>query len=88
MGEKTKSATRAETARQLGFALPLDAPDRGPLTGTPLAEARTETRDLVPTELMRRGARVDVVEAYRTVVPEDAAARSREILGGRRRPER
>ena len=30
-------------------------------------------RDLVPVELARRGARVDVVEAYRTVVPEDAA---------------
>jgi len=37
-------------------------------------------RDLVPVELTRRGAIVDVVEAYRTVVPEDAAARAREIL--------
>ena len=44
-------------------------------------------RDLVPTELVRRGAQVDVVEAYRTVVPEDAAARSREIVGARRRPD-
>jgi uroporphyrinogen III methyltransferase/synthase len=32
-------------------------------------------RDLVPAELSRRGARVDVVEAYRTVVPADAAER-------------
>jgi uroporphyrinogen III methyltransferase / synthase len=32
-------------------------------------------RDLVPAELTRRGALVDVVEAYRTVIPEDAAAR-------------
>jgi uroporphyrinogen III methyltransferase / synthase len=32
-------------------------------------------RDLVPTELARRGAHVDVVEAYRTVVPADAASR-------------
>ena len=32
-------------------------------------------RDLVPAELARRGAHVDVVEAYRTVVPEGAAAR-------------
>jgi uroporphyrinogen III methyltransferase/synthase len=31
-------------------------------------------RDLVPVELSRRGARVDVVEAYRTVVPADAAS--------------
>ena len=32
-------------------------------------------RDLVPVELARRGAQVDVVEAYRTGVPEGAAAR-------------
>ena len=30
-------------------------------------------RDLVPVELTRRGAIVDVVEAYRTVIPADAA---------------
>ena len=40
-------------------------------------------RDLVPAELTRRGARVDVVEAYRTVVPEDAADRAREVLGAK-----
>jgi uroporphyrinogen III methyltransferase/synthase len=32
-------------------------------------------RDLVPAELARRGAHVDVVEAYRTVVPADTADR-------------
>jgi uroporphyrinogen III methyltransferase/synthase len=37
-------------------------------------------RDLVPTELARRGARVDVVEAYRTVAPEHLAERVREVL--------
>jgi uroporphyrinogen III methyltransferase / synthase len=37
-------------------------------------------RDLVPAELTRRGAMVDVVEAYRTVLPEHAAARAREVL--------
>ncbi len=37
-------------------------------------------RDLVPVELTRRGAMVDVVEAYRTVIPEDAPARVREAL--------
>src|SRR5204863_2241371 len=31
-------------------------------------------RDLVPLELTRRGAKVDVVEAYRTEVPQDASA--------------
>jgi uroporphyrinogen III methyltransferase/synthase len=37
-------------------------------------------RDLVPMELTRRGAKVDVVEAYRTGVPPDAATRTREVL--------
>jgi len=37
-------------------------------------------RDLVPVELTRRGAIVDVVEAYRTGLPEDAASRVREVL--------
>lgn len=40
-------------------------------------------RDLVPDELRRRGAHVDVVEAYRTVVPEEAAARAAEILAAK-----
>lgn len=37
-------------------------------------------RDLVPMELRRRGASVDVVEAYRTVLPEGAADRAREVM--------
>jgi uroporphyrinogen III methyltransferase/synthase len=37
-------------------------------------------RDLVPGELARRGAHVDVVEAYRTVAPERLAERAREVL--------
>ena len=37
-------------------------------------------RDLVPLELSSRGAQVDVVEAYCTVMPENAAARAREIF--------
>jgi uroporphyrinogen III methyltransferase/synthase len=42
-------------------------------------------RDLIPGELARRGARVDVVEAYRTVAPEGLAAGAREALGGARK---
>jgi uroporphyrinogen III methyltransferase/synthase len=42
-------------------------------------------RDLVPAELARRGARVDVVEAYRTVPPEQLAGQAREVLA--RRPD-
>jgi uroporphyrinogen III methyltransferase/synthase len=39
-------------------------------------------RDVIPVELRRRGARVDVVEAYRAVIPPDAADRVREALQG------
>ena len=42
-------------------------------------------RDVVPAELTRRGAHVDVVEAYRTVVPEDAPQRAREIFTAERK---
>jgi uroporphyrinogen III methyltransferase/synthase len=44
-------------------------------------------RDLVPAELARRGALVDVVEAYRTVAPEQAAQQAIEIFGGARKPD-
>jgi len=37
-------------------------------------------RDVVPAELTRRGATLDVVEAYRTVAPEDLVQRVREVL--------
>ena len=41
-------------------------------------------RDIAPEALRARGAVVDVVEAYRTLVPEDAAERAREIFGVRK----
>ena len=44
-------------------------------------------RDLVPTQLAARGACVEVVEAYRTVIPEGAAAQAREIFGAARPPD-
>jgi uroporphyrinogen III methyltransferase/synthase len=44
-------------------------------------------RDLVPVELARRGAQVDVVEAYRTAMPEDAAAQAARIFHGERKPD-
>jgi uroporphyrinogen III methyltransferase/synthase len=40
-------------------------------------------RDLVPRELARRGAHVDVVEAYRTVAPEHLAEQARQTLSSR-----
>ena len=38
------------------------------------------TRDVVREELAQRGARVDVVEAYRTVMPREAAQLAREVF--------
>jgi uroporphyrinogen III methyltransferase/synthase len=43
-------------------------------------------RDTLPDDLRRKGAAVDVVEAYRSVAPENLAARAAEVLGGERRP--
>lgn len=44
-------------------------------------------RDVIPTELAKLGAQVDVVEAYRNVVPRDASARAREIFPAEHKPE-
>jgi uroporphyrinogen III methyltransferase/synthase len=44
-------------------------------------------RDLVPRELARLGAQIDVVEAYRTVLPESAPARAREIFKPGEKPD-
>lgn len=44
-------------------------------------------RDVVPKELTRLGAQVEVVEAYCTVVPDDAAPRARAIFGAERKPD-
>ena len=44
-------------------------------------------RDVIPTELSKRGAQVDVVEAYRNVVPATAGERLREILSSRKKPD-
>jgi uroporphyrinogen-III synthase len=40
----------------------------------------TIARDVIPEELTRRGAQVDVVDAYRTVIPEGAVDRLREVF--------
>jgi uroporphyrinogen-III synthase len=37
-------------------------------------------RDVIPDELVRLGAMVDVVDAYRTVAPADSVARLREVF--------
>jgi uroporphyrinogen III methyltransferase/synthase len=42
-------------------------------------------RDTLPRELRSQGACVDVVEAYRTVVPQDAQRRVSEVFGAQRK---
>ncbi len=44
-------------------------------------------RDVIPAELAKLGAQVDVVEAYRNVVPPNAPSRSREIFGNEKKPD-
>ncbi|HEX9764406.1 MAG TPA: uroporphyrinogen-III synthase, partial [Candidatus Acidoferrales bacterium] len=44
-----------------------------------------KARDLLPRELKRRGARVDVVAVYRTVVPPASRSRVAKVFG-RRKP--
>jgi len=44
-------------------------------------------RDLIPDELGKLGAQVEVVEAYRNIVPEDAVACAREIFSASRKPD-
>jgi uroporphyrinogen III methyltransferase/synthase len=55
------------------------------LVGTRILLPRAAVaRDLVPNELRARGARVDVVETYRTCVPGGVAARAAEIWAARK----
>ena len=52
-----------------------------------LARAKV-ARDVIPRELRKLGAQVDVVEAYETVVPETSRARLRAVLKSpKRRPD-
>jgi uroporphyrinogen III methyltransferase / synthase len=52
------------------------------LTGARVLIARAAVaRDLLPTELERRGAVVDVVEAYRTVIPPALTRQAADTLG-------
>ncbi len=64
----------------------LEAFAEQPLEGKRILLPRAAVaRDLVPLELAKRGARVDVVEAYRTVAPDGLAELAREVFA--RRPD-
>ena len=43
-------------------------------------------RDVIPRELRKAGAQVDVTEAYETVVPKSSQRRLRAVLAGKRKP--
>jgi uroporphyrinogen III methyltransferase/synthase len=59
----------------------LDAMSAYDLTGARVLIARAAVaRDLLPTELAGRGARVDVVDAYRTAAPPDLVRRAAGVL--------
>jgi uroporphyrinogen-III synthase len=52
-----------------------------------LARAKV-ARDVIPQELRRAGAHVDVVEAYETIIPQSSRRRLQAVLGStRRRPQ-
>jgi uroporphyrinogen III methyltransferase/synthase len=44
-------------------------------------------RDLLPAGLARRGARVDVVEAYRTTIPDDLPELARQVFSAPHKPD-
>jgi len=50
-----------------------------------LVRARV-ARDVIPRELRKAGATVDVVEAYETVAPKSSQRRLRAVLSGKRKP--
>jgi uroporphyrinogen III methyltransferase / synthase len=94
IGEATKRAVEAlhlkvDLIGEEYVAESLVAAFRGvDLTGKRILLPRAAVaRDLLPRELRKLGADVDVVEAYRTIVPEDAARRATEIFGDSRRPD-
>jgi uroporphyrinogen-III synthase len=54
---------------------------RGKVEGKRVLLARAKVaRDVIPRELRRLGAQVDVVEAYETVVPKNSRARLRKLM--------
>jgi uroporphyrinogen-III synthase/uroporphyrinogen III methyltransferase/synthase len=56
----------------------------GSISGQKILLARAETaRDLIPDALRAAGAEVDVVDAYRNVLPESAPEQLRHALAGR-----
>ncbi|HEV7217689.1 MAG: uroporphyrinogen-III synthase [Terriglobales bacterium] len=59
---------------------------RGHVTGKRVLLARAKiARDVIPEELRKAGADVDVVEAYETIIPRAGRSRLKEILKNKKR---
>ena len=66
----------------------LEAFDGETLSGARILLPRAAVaRDTLPEGLRKRGARVDVVTAYRTAAPANLVARARDLLAGQHRPD-
>jgi uroporphyrinogen-III synthase len=72
--------------RYVGEALGDALKDRAPGQRVLLVRAAA-ARDVVPDALAAAGARVTVVDAYRTVIPADAAERARAVFGAESLPD-
>ena len=60
---------------------------RGRVKGKRVLLVRAKVaRDVIPRELCKAGAQVDVVEAYETVAPKSSERRLRTVIAGRRKP--
>ncbi len=74
---------KAYVAEAVVGALQASMPDR--MAGKRVLLVRAKVaRDVIPAELTRLGAQVHVVEAYQTVMPQDAAAQMKEIFSDAR----
>jgi uroporphyrinogen III methyltransferase / synthase len=92
------SATRAalEAAHLMPDLVPAEASSEGVahafrqigVAGTRVLLPRAaEAREVIPETLRTLGATVDVVDAYRNVIPPDAAARAQKIFSAPRKPD-
>jgi uroporphyrinogen-III synthase len=88
-------ATKSEIERQLGLKVAFMPEEyvaesvvavlRRQVAGQNVLLVRAKvTRDVIPNELRKAGAEVDVAEAYETVLPVNSAAKLQELLEGKR----
>jgi uroporphyrinogen-III synthase len=88
-------ATKAEIENQLGLKVALMPEEyiaesvvaalRKQVAGQNILLVRAKVaRDVIPNELRKAGAEVDVAEAYETILPVNSAAKLKELLEGER----